>query len=119
MSNDKDQNQAKAPSHIAYQVREAQEGQKAFFNRIGAAWAHKDGEGFNVQLDSLPVDGRITIRSVQERLQDAKDTARDGDRGGDRKDDRREAPRTDTRDDKRGSNREDRPVRDTGPRYER
>jgi|GEM_PF-592832 len=115
MSNE-NPNQSKAPSHIAYQVREAQEGQKAFFNRIGAAWAHKDGEGFNVQLDSLPVDGRITIRSVQERLQDAKDTARDGERNNN---DRREAPRSEARDDKRSSNREDRPVRDTGPRYER
>ncbi|MFM9942977.1 MAG: hypothetical protein ACKVP7_26200 [Hyphomicrobiaceae bacterium] len=115
MSND-NPNQPKGPTHIAYQVREAGEGQKSYFNRIGAVWAHKDGEGFNLQLDSLPVDGRITVRSVQERLQEAKDNARDGDRPGDRKDDRREA----SRDEKRSnSSREDRSTRDAGPRYER
>lgn len=108
MSNDKDQNktQNRGPSHIAYQVREGEEN-KSYFNRIGAAWAHKDGEGLNLQLYSLPVDGRITIRSVQERLQEAKDNARDGDR--------REAPR----EEKRGTGREDRPARDAGLRYER
>lgn len=100
------QNPNRSPSHIAYQVREG-EGNKSYFNRIGAVWAHKDGEGFNLQLDSVPVDGRVTVRSVQERLQEAKDTARD-------------EPRKDTgRDDKRSSSREDRQSRDAGPRYER
>jgi hypothetical protein len=27
-----------------------------------AAWAHKDGHGFNVTLDALPVNGRIVLR---------------------------------------------------------
>lgn len=108
MSND-NPNQPKGPTHVAYQVREGGEGQKSYFNRIGAVWAHKDGEGFNIQLDSVPVDGRITVRSVQERLQEAKDNARDGDR----KDERRET----SRDDKRSASREDR--RESGPRYER
>ncbi len=103
------QNQNRSPSHIAYQVREG-EGNKSYFNRIGAVWAHKDGEGFNLQLDSVPVDGRVTVRSVQERLQEAKDTAR-GDRDEPRKDNARE--------DKRSAVREDRQSRDAGPRYER
>ncbi len=100
--------ESKRPSHIAYQVREGEEN-KSYFNRIGSVWPHKDGQGYNIQLDSVPVDGRITVRSVQERLQEAKDNARDGDR----KDERREA----SREEKRSSGREDR--RDTGPRYER
>lgn len=108
-SDNQNKNQNRAPSHIAYQVREGEEN-KSYFNRIGAMWAHKDGEGFNIQLDSLPVDGKVTVRSVQERLQDAKDNVREDGNGN-----RREAPR----DDKRGSSREDRPARDTGPRYER
>lgn len=99
MSND---NKSKSPTHIAYQVREGDEN-KAYFNRIGAAWTHKDGEGMTIQLDSLPVDGRVTVRTVQERIQDAKDNTLGGDR----------------RDDKRGSDREDRRPRDNGPRYER
>lgn len=102
MSNEND---TKRPSHIAYQVREGEEN-KSYFNRIGAAWTHKDGEGMSIQLDSLPVDGRVTIRSVQERIQDAKDFPRDT----------REGAR---RDDKRSSGREDRQTRENGPRYER
>lgn len=105
-SDNQPKTQNRGPSHIAYQVREGEEN-KSYFNRIGAAWAHKDGEGFNLQLDSLPVDGRVTIRTVQERIQEAKDTARDSDR------------RDDRRDDKRSSGREDRQTRDGGPRYER
>jgi len=55
---------SKKPSHIAYFVRE-REGEKGFFSRIGAAWPHKDGKGFNIQLATMPLDGRITLR-VQE-----------------------------------------------------
>ncbi|WP_254508992.1 hypothetical protein [Anatilimnocola floriformis] len=55
----------KAPSHIAYQVRE-REGKKGFWTRIGSAWAHNDGKGFNLQLECVPLDGRITLRTANE-----------------------------------------------------
>lgn len=55
------------PSYIAYQVREGQDG-KAFFNRVGAAFPHKDAQGFDLQLDAVPVNGRVTLRSTQQRL---------------------------------------------------
>ena len=57
---------SKSPSHIAYQVRD-REGGKGFFTRIGAAWQHKDGKGFNVQLDCVPLDGRISLRAASEK----------------------------------------------------
>lgn len=57
---------SKAPSHIAYHVRD-REGQNGFFTRIGAAWPHKDGKGLNVQLDVAPLDGRITLRLASEK----------------------------------------------------
>jgi hypothetical protein len=57
---------SKTPSHIAYQVRD-REGGKGFFTRIGAAWQHKDGKGFNVQLDCVPLDGRISLRVASEK----------------------------------------------------
>ena len=57
---------SKQPSHIAYVVRD-REGQKAIFTRIGAAWPTKDGKGFNVQLDALPTDGRITLLVPSEK----------------------------------------------------
>jgi hypothetical protein len=56
---------SKTPSHIVYQVR-GREGQKGFFTRIGAAWPHKDGKGFNLQIDAVPLDGRITLRVATE-----------------------------------------------------
>jgi len=61
---------AKRPSHIAYSVREGAEGQ-AYFNRVGSAFQHKDGQGFDVALDATPVNGRITLRALNDRL-DAK-----------------------------------------------
>lgn len=58
-------NNPKAPSHIVYQVRD-REGKKGFWTRIGSAWAHGDGKGFNVQLEVVPLDGRITLRVASE-----------------------------------------------------
>lgn len=57
---------SKAPSHVAYQVRD-REGGKGFWTRIGSAWAHADGNGFNVQLESVPLDGRIVLRVATEK----------------------------------------------------
>ena len=57
---------SKAPSHIAYQVRD-REGGKGFFTRIGVAWPHKDGNGFNIQIESVPLDGRITLRVATDK----------------------------------------------------
>lgn len=54
-----------APSHVAYMVRDAKGG-KSFWTRIGAAWQHEDGNGFNVQLDAMPFDGRLVLRTVAE-----------------------------------------------------
>jgi hypothetical protein len=57
---------SKSPSHIVYTVRD-REGSKAFWTRIGAAWAHADGNGFNVQLEVVPLDGRISLRVASEK----------------------------------------------------
>ena len=56
----------KQPSHIAYQVRD-REGQKGFWTRIGSAWPHSDGKGFNIQLEAVPLDGRVTLRIATEK----------------------------------------------------
>ena len=58
----------KGPSHIAYQVNETEDG-KSFFNRVGSAFPHRDGQGFNVLLNAVPVDGRVTLRTPRERLE--------------------------------------------------
>jgi hypothetical protein len=51
----------RTPSHIAYQVRD-REGKKGIWTRIGSAWAHADGNGFNIQIEAVPLDGRISLR---------------------------------------------------------
>jgi hypothetical protein len=53
------------PDFIAYSVISPVSGRgrnaKPFWHRIGAAWKHREGEGFNIELQSLPIDGRITL----------------------------------------------------------
>jgi hypothetical protein len=50
----------KAPTHTAYQLREGKG--KGFWTRIGVAWQHKDGKGFSLQLECVPLDGRVQVR---------------------------------------------------------
>ena len=57
---------SKAPTYIAYHVREAA-GDDGYWTRVGAAWPHNDGKGFNIQLETTPLDGRITLRVVSEK----------------------------------------------------
>ena len=38
------------------------EGEAAFWTKIGAAWAHEDGEGFNISLTAVPLNGRMVVR---------------------------------------------------------
>ena len=57
---------SKKPSYIAYHVRD-REGAKSIFTRIGAAWPHKDGKGFNIQMEVVPLDGRIVLRVESEK----------------------------------------------------
>ncbi len=54
----------KKPSHIVYQVREGGKDQ-SFWDRVGSAWAHDDGKGFNVQLHAVPLDGRLVLRTPE------------------------------------------------------
>ncbi len=56
----------KAPTHAAYHVRDGNGG-KAFWTRIGSAWAHGDSQGFNLQVEVVPLDGRITLRVITEK----------------------------------------------------
>jgi hypothetical protein len=57
---------SRSPSHFAYNVRQ-REGADNYWLRIGSAWAHNDGNGFNIQLETVPLDGRITLRVASEK----------------------------------------------------
>lgn len=49
------------PAFAVYVVEE-REGKDPFWTRIGSAWAHKDGDGFNLTLSALPINGRLVLR---------------------------------------------------------
>ncbi len=53
------------PTCVAYQVRQISEG-KSHWTRIGSGWDHADGKGTTIQLDAVPLDGRITLRVASE-----------------------------------------------------
>ena len=63
MTNRNKKTESKAPTHRAFSVREGKNGGKGFWTPIGAVWAHEDGEGFNLQLDLVPLDGKIVLRT--------------------------------------------------------
>ncbi len=52
-----------APNYVAYQLTERKTEEKPFWNRIGVGFMHRDGGGLNLVLNSLPIDGKVTLRA--------------------------------------------------------
>lgn len=48
------------PTHTLYAVEGKDD--KSRWTAIGAAWAHRDGQGFSLKLDMIPLSGRIQMR---------------------------------------------------------
>ena len=55
------------PSFEVFSVKDGPE-DKSYFNRIGTAFRHKDGEGHTISLNALPVNDKIVLRTPKERL---------------------------------------------------
>jgi hypothetical protein len=66
------QTKSTKPAYIAYSVRNNDEQGEGFWTRIGAAFPHKDGKGFNLLVDVFPLDGRITLRVPTEKSEESK-----------------------------------------------
>jgi len=49
------------PAYRAYTVIK-REGADDFWLAIGAAFMHQDGDGYNIVLQALPIDGKIVLR---------------------------------------------------------
>jgi len=60
------QSSGRKPDHGAYNVQNSKQG-KAIWNRIGSAWRHNDGQGFEIDLHSMPVNGRVTVRELRDQ----------------------------------------------------
>ena len=39
--------------------------EKPYWLNIGMAWPNKDGKGFNINLQALPLDGKLVIREYE------------------------------------------------------
>lgn len=49
------------PTFVAYAVKNRGKNQSAIWTRIGAAFKHQSGNGFNIELEALPTDGRLVL----------------------------------------------------------
>ena len=61
--------QRSKPTHEAFAVRNFERDGKpdASWLRVGVAFAHRDGKGFDVVLDAVPVGGRVVVREMRAR----------------------------------------------------
>ncbi len=61
---------SKKPTLYAYTVKDRGEGLKSIWTRIGAAWPHENGNGFTIELDALPVGGRLVLTEPKEQREE-------------------------------------------------
>jgi len=60
------------PAYRAYTVVK-REGKDDFWLNLGVAFAHEDGEGFNILLQALPTDAKLVLRTYKEREEEQKE----------------------------------------------
>lgn len=71
--NDQDTRDPNPPAFIAWHVNGKDK--KSFWTRVGAAWDHKDGKGLTLQLEMVPINGRIILRAPQADQEDTEGRA--------------------------------------------
>jgi hypothetical protein len=59
--------EARKPTHRIYAV--TGDGEKSTWTPIGACWPHKDGKGFSISCDAIPLQGRIVIREARAEME--------------------------------------------------
>lgn len=53
------------PAYRAYTVIK-RDGKEDFWLNLGVCFPHEDGDGFNLLLQALPLDGKIVLRTYKE-----------------------------------------------------
>jgi len=53
------------PTHRLYRV--LGDGREASWTPIGAAWLHRDGNGFSLSCDAIPLQGRLVLRLITDK----------------------------------------------------
>ncbi len=61
------------PTHRIYLV--IGEGKKASWRELGAAWPNRDGKGFSLTCDAIPLQGHIVMREITEKPEAQTDEA--------------------------------------------
>jgi len=58
----------KSPSKrlVVYTIIDRPGAEKSFWARVGSAWINRD-QSINIQLDALPVNGKLHVREPSER----------------------------------------------------
>ena len=52
----------KAPDFVAWHV--TSKGDKSYWHKVGASWMHKDKKGMTLQMEAIPINGRIVLRQL-------------------------------------------------------
>jgi hypothetical protein len=61
-----DNTENKRPTHAIYVIHG--EGKKERWTKIGAAWQHKDKQGFSLTFEAYPAGtGRVALRLITEK----------------------------------------------------
>jgi hypothetical protein len=58
-----DRDQPQQSTYRAYSVIK-REGQDDYWLNLGLAFPHKDGKGFNIMLQAIPLDGKVVCREI-------------------------------------------------------
>ncbi|WP_229884159.1 hypothetical protein [Roseobacter sp. MH60115] len=61
---------SRRPDMLGDTVKEFGDGKRSSWSKVAAAWAHKDGKGFEIRMDAMPVDGRLVLRAASDDRQD-------------------------------------------------
>jgi hypothetical protein len=54
---------ANTPAFVLYRVEG--EGRNAVWTKIGAAWPNRDGKGFSLKCEAVPLAGRMLLRAYE------------------------------------------------------
>lgn len=57
------------PTYNVFYVKDVATGEgkeKGIWTKIGVAWTHQDGKGFDIKLDLIPYEPRIKLREYDE-----------------------------------------------------
>jgi len=53
------------PDYIIYQVTFNPHKQKPVWHKIGVAFSHIDGEGYDLHMNSFPISGSVVMRKAK------------------------------------------------------